>query len=302
MHGQYTPPLQKGVHIYRLLVAGWYPKQIAKRVGCSLALVWKYAKRYEGEGKIERTCKYPAIWRIKKCEIHPDMAGTTYTPTPVFIPHRLGGSFRLIGKPRLPYDKGGFATIKDPAFTARLGRSKAVIWLKSFTGTTVPEQILNGRQAILALAEKLQHDYAITLTFDRWFEGIDWVIAEKKAGKVIGDAAGLKEEPKVIAGAEMVFDDSTHKDLLEVRPATNNSPTRATEVAKTLEYLITKAPLTLAEIDKRLEMQEEAFKHVAEYSRNIELHLEVETRTNEVLEKMNQTLDDIRNSLKKPKD
>jgi hypothetical protein len=287
---QYTPPLQKGVHIYRLLVAGWHPKKIANQVHCSTSLVWKFAKKYESEGKIERACKYPALWRMKKGDIHPHMSGGTYTPLTIFIPHRLGASFRLIGKPKLPYDKGGFATVKDVAYTARFGRSKAILWLKSFTGDTVQAQINNGRNAILALADELQREHNLTLTFDRWFEGIDWVMDSKKGSKVIGESAGLKEEPTVIAGAEMVYDDATHKEYLEIRPAINHPPTKSTDVAKTLEYLITRAPLTIAEIDKRLMMQEESFTHFKEYNENIKLHLTVLTELRDAVKELKEVV------------
>jgi len=286
-----TPVLNRGVQTYRLLVAGWYPAKIAKHLRCSESLVWKFAKRYEREQRIERACKFPAMWRLKTSTLHPDMSGGQSTP-PTLLPHRLGASFRLIGNIPKPRDASGYVTIKDPAYTIRFGRSKAVLWLKSFTGSTVQDQLANGHKSILALAVKYQHDLGITLTFDRWFPGIDWVLESKKGSKLIGEGANLKEEPKIISGAEFVYDDATHPTNLEIRPAKDYPPLRSTDVAKILEYLITRAPLTLMDIDKRMILQEKDLENIKLYNTNIIKHLAV-------LDEMSQTLKAIREELNK---
>jgi hypothetical protein len=276
------PYMNRGVRISRLLVAGWWPSRIAKQLGVSEGLVRKYARKYEGEGKIERVCKYPAIWKGKEPIRTPTMSGTQSVPFgPIMLPHNLGASFVLVGSPRGKRDGRGFINIKTPSYTARLGRSKAVLWLKSFRGTNVKEQLENGRKDVLALGEQLARDYGVTLTFARWFDGVEWCLNDRPASALVGDKADLKANPKVIAGALVKFDDFSHPHFLEVETANGFPRDRPTVVADRLEYLINSAPA----IGK-------AFEAISEYDRNIKKHLAV-------MDDMSATMKDIRDGLKK---
>jgi len=268
------------------LIEGWNQSKIAKHIPCSETLVRKYAKRFEREGKIERTNRSPAFWRIKtQLEPHTSLGSLAHLK-PNLLPHRFGASFILIGTPHTRRDSRGITTIKEREYTVRLGRGKASIWLKSFTGTTVQEIINNSKGAILNLAQEIGNKYAVTLTFSRWYDGVEWILNDKPASKIAENKMDIRKKPKIIAETLMKIDLSD-PDNMEINPAPGFSKNKPTEVAKIFDYLLTKAPLTIAEMDKRTELIEKGLEGFAEYNKYIKLHLEVEQRA---LDVQNETL------------
>jgi len=269
------------VKIYGLLCSGNYPASIARKLKISQPAVHKHIKKLVESGLIERTGTKPAFYRKKdsgglRCK----SGGTSKPNEPILVPHKLGASFILIGRPRLSYDKHGIATIKELGHTIRFGRSKAVIWLKVFPGSNVRDIIATCRQQILDIARFYEQKHAVTLTFNRWFRDIEWVLGDKPASKKASEMANIKPK-RVIAGAEFKFDDATHPKRLEVNKAVGYPPDIPTQHAETLEYLLLKAPKDIEDATKLLL---ESAKRIAELTESI-------TVTNQKLEILNKKLE-----------
>ncbi len=268
--------------ITRLLGAGVPLQKIAKITGKSYRSIWKQAQKYEREGIIERVCKYPALYRFKKDFTPTLKLGRDFTP--LLLPHKFGASFVLIGRPILPYNKLGKASIKESSHSVQFGRSKAQIWLKSFRGVATEEIVKQGKQDILALAMFYSQKYRVKLSAPRFFPDIEWVLTDKKTGKKVADKCEIVKQ-KEIADAMFKFGDSTHPDLLEINQAPKKPPEKPTEHAKTMEFLLTKAPHMLKELTN-------SFSNFELYNQNIAKHLAV-------LDEMGLTMKEIRDGLKK---
>lgn len=244
------------VKIYHFLLDGWYPRKIAKHLKISEPAVAKHIKKLVGKGLIERTGTYPAFYR-KKSNLNPHTSlvgnlNTEKQPTPtnkpIFIPHKFGATFIIIGRANLKRDSRGMATIKELNHTLRLGKAKAVIWLKNgFTGSDVEEQLNNAKKMLDILADKYSKKYGITLTLDRYLSDVEWVLNDKPASKTLSNKADIKHK-RLIAGADFKYDDATHPGYIEINKAKGYSSDIPTEHAKTLEYLLLHAPSLLKQL------------------------------------------------------
>ncbi len=256
------------VAVYNLLMEGWFPSKIACHLKCSHQNVFKIIKNYEREGKIYQTNKNPSFWSSTNQLQPPLIGGELLQPitsrTPILILHKFGASFGLVGSIPNVQKKRGLLTIKEPGYTVQFGRSKAVIWLKSVYGNSVREQVVNGRNSLLEIAKEVGERFHVKLAWLRWIPGNEWVLVEKEGSRVVGEGAGLKDAPKVIAGATWKFDDFTHPKHVEIQPAPGFALSRPTVVADRLEFLIESAP----SITK-------SFEAISQYDANVRKHLEV---------------------------
>jgi hypothetical protein len=168
----------------------------------------------------------------------------------------------MIGRPiGLRYDKTGYATIKEEAYTIRFGKTKAVIWLKAFYGISPEEQVKNGITQIKQIALEQGLYYSVRLTPDRFYDGIEWVMLDRETGADTAEALGVQTQLE-IAGANYKFSDASHPDKLQINPAPGYPANLATEHAKTLhllaanrevvEYLVIHAPALLKQITETL--------------------------------------------------
>lgn len=276
--------------ITRLLGNGLTLQKIAKITGKSYRSIWKQAQKYEREGIIERVCKYPALYRFKKHFTHSFKLGGVFTP--LLLPHKFGASFVLVGRPILPYNKLGKATIKESSHSIQFGRSKAQIWLKSFRGVATEDIVKQGKQDLLDLAMFYSQKYGVKLSAPRFFPGIEWVVTDKKTGKKVADKCEIIKQ-KEIADAMFKFGDSTHPDLLEINQAPKKPPEKPTEHAKTMEYLLTKAPRDITNL------QQDYVQHISLFTAQIKTHLEVLTKMSKTQDEQQKTMKEIRDGLKK---
>ena len=252
---------KKQGYTLRLLLEGWYPNKIAKHLGVKRQAVYKHIKKLEENGIIERTNKSPAFYR-KKEPIEHSKPGVQCKPN-LFMPHKYGGSFTIIGNLKVKRNKNGYHTIKEPDHTIMFGNSKAVVWIKSFPGNSVNEILNNARRRLDDLATIYSNRYRIKLILNRIYEDNEWVLNDKPASKELSDKADIKKE-KLIAGALFKFDDRTHPDYIEINKAPGYDQRIPTEHARTLEYLLIEAPNLLKQIVESVKVNNDKIKLIEE--------------------------------------
>lgn len=250
------------VALHYSLRSGQTPKQIAKRFGISRQMVWKYARKYEREGLIERVHINPAWWQARnQAQPHPRMGGEAQpsataqaqpnTGSEVLAFHNFGADFMNVGKarPPLPKDKNNLAWVKMPlSHTARFGPNTTTIWMKHYRGTSVQEQIANAQQDTLALARFYEAKYGLALAFKRWHPGIEWCIAQDKASDKAKELLGMRQgDKKEIGNVLWKAGDSTHLNM-ELNALPGAPADAPTEQARALEYLLVHAPYLLRQI------------------------------------------------------
>lgn len=234
-----NPPSQNRVKIYYLLLGGEYPARIAKALGISPVAVHNHIRRMVKDQLIERIGSKPAFYRKLT---PPSLVGHINHPphtSAILLPHKYGATFYLVDKPLLKYNiLAHLAIDKQPGYTIIYGKSKAVIWLHSFFGDS-PDTILANAQAyVLEIAKRESVKHRLTLTLDRIFNGVEWVMNDKPASR----ATGLTHKPEIIAGAKYQLDLVSHPGYLEINQAPGYPAQIPTEHAKILYYLITQAP------------------------------------------------------------
>lgn len=172
---------------------------------------------------------------------------------PLLSPHRYGGSFFVLGRlPALKTDKTGRYWAKPSTHTLQLGRSKAIIWLKVFRGTTTTEQEDNAFTDLLAWAGHYAQEFGIRLTLDRVFNGVEWVANEELSAKASQMLGMKKYEQREIADITLKNGDKSH-DGLEFNQAPGHPAHIPTQHAHTLEYLLIQGPRLLERIVKAAE-------------------------------------------------
>lgn len=242
---KFTPTLNRGanlgVQIYYLLADGHPISSVAKKLNCSVSLVWKHANKYVEKGMLERVSKYPAQFRKpQKIYTHVNVVGDLHpVQPPINIPCKFGASFALVGRPTLIYDKQGKAKDIQPTHVAIFGRHKAVIWLKAgFRGETPDEIIKNGNDTLKAIARSYEEKFGISLSYLRTFLDIEWVMVHFNLGKRLSKYEGIKKgEKKEIAGAYHKFGDSSHPSHRQYQAIENKDPVMPTEHASIDHYI-----------------------------------------------------------------
>jgi len=158
------------------------------------------------------------------------------------------------GRPKgLKYNSRGIATIKEIDHTAQLGRKKAIIWLKAFTGST-PDECLNNAQAqIIETARQYEISLDIKLTLIRIFKDTEWVITSKNQSKKIADKAGIGEGGQIRVGdAIHKYKDSSDPYNMQFNSIKHDSQ-EATDHARTHHYLYTRLPSDLKKMEEILD-------------------------------------------------
>lgn len=292
-------PYDKSSKISSLLVRGRTIKQAGIELGIPYQTARRLAISNERKGIIERTEKYPILYRLKSKpydNLKP-VGDLSYSPPikPLLIPHRFGCSASLLGRPNLVYDKHGKARIKVlDDHIIEFGRGRAQIWLKGGYQGISPSQIIElGRVRLNALASHYAKLYGVIIAIERYYEDIEWILNNKAASKDTGDKIGIDKNEKIeIGGVDYVLGDSSHPEYLELNKATNYPPHLATEHSKvlfllganrpTIEYLVRDAPTQFRQFAESVQL----------YDANIKKHLEI-------MNEMGKTLKEIRDSLKK---
>jgi hypothetical protein len=139
------------------------------------------------------------------------------------------------------------ATITEQSHVARFGRSKAVIWLKSFIGETPWGIRKNGYKTLQELGKYYSQKYGITLTLNRIFSDIEWTLTDKPASAEMSEQCDIKPQ-REIADALFKFDDATHPHTIEINQAPTKPPEIPSQHADTLYYLLMHAPNLLKQL------------------------------------------------------
>lgn len=234
------------VRLFGLLREGHCQSSAAKLLKVSKATVRKYIRKMEQEGLIERVCKYPATYQLKRqigAPLKPvgDWSPPSSIPSPIdekiMLPAKFGASFFLVGRPPLRYDRYGKAFVKTPGWTLQFGRHKLVIWLHAFRGQTVKELEANARSDILSLADAQGRKLGIQVALDRFFEDVEWVDTSKERSDQVAQAGGFEDGQKVVAGAIHKHRDFSHPENMQFNALPGGDPKRPTEHAQIHEYL-----------------------------------------------------------------
>jgi hypothetical protein len=283
------PTTNKGVQIYSLLAEGRSIQFTAKLLKCSVSLVWKHAKKYVKNEKLERLSVYPAQFRkTQTTYTHTHVVGDLHpAQPPIDIPCKFGASFAQVGQPPLIYNQGK-AKDEQPTHIAIFGRHKTVIWLRAgFRGETPDEIIENGNETLKAIARGYEQQYGISLAYLTTFLDIEWIMVNLAAGKRISKYEGIKNgERKVIANAWHKQGDSSHPRHRQYQAVPGEEKTKPTEHAS-LDHYIYSGQLA-SDIMALVERDKAHSDTDTKFAANLERHLGVLEKMETRLDKMNE--------------
>jgi len=235
-----------------LLGAGASIQQAASKMAIPERTAYRWAKRAVEDGLLEQTCAWPKIYR-KKVNLPPglNLVGDL-PPAPLTLPHKYGGSFRVIGRlPPLKMDETGRHFIVKGSHTLQIGRSKAVIWVKHFRGLDARTCLAYAFEDLLRLAAHYSALYAIQLTLDRVFDGVEWVVIDDALSSKLASKLEIPPTREIAMAAWKK--DSSHPHHIEINQAPGQPAHLPTQHAHTLEYLLLEAPTLLERMIKASE-------------------------------------------------
>lgn len=257
----------RGVRICNLLAEGHTRQTVMKLIGVSETCVRKHADSLVANGVLARITEKPATYAFKSKTMPssaPQPAGCAIrTPAPpanvpIFSPHKFGARFDLGARParlldrREPrkcvrlelgltvrWDAAAYKWyIREPGFTVEIGRAKAAIWLKSFVGGSVDEQLKWARAEVERLGNTMARALGVGF-FNMKLEGGEHFVMDSLPGsKKLDEMAGLGARGKVIAGARVKMDSWSHPQHIEIEQEPREPRDAPEAVAREIEFLV----------------------------------------------------------------
>lgn len=235
--------LEIKLEIARLLAEGFCISDVARQTHVLPGSVAFQAKMLVMDGRLERTSERPAHYQPANPVSFQVGGSAISSGKPDSMPQtcifkKFGASFKQVGRPAILYREDGKARIETPGYIIEFGRYKTKIWLKSFVGATLAEQLVNGEATIRALASHYAHKYRITLTFDRLYEEREVLVASVAESAKLAAGVGLGwGEQKAVRGALQKAGDSSDLDNLQINQLPRGNPKRPEEQGSELEKL-----------------------------------------------------------------
>lgn len=238
------------------LKEGYPISKAAKKLGIARRTAYRWARRAVEEKLIEPTCAWPLLFRPKtKNGTHLKLVPNV-PQEPLGIPHKYGATFIQLGRPHVLYDSRGKFTSKEGSHTVQFARSKAQIWIKHFRGLEAKEILANAYEDLMTLATHYSAKFGITLTLDRLFNGLEWVMISKETSEKANDLLEIGQK-KELAGTLVKYDDSSHRGQIEINRLQGYPEHLPTVYWHNLEYLVTRGPLTLEQVIRAAEALKE---------------------------------------------
>ena len=225
------------------LMEGWPILRAAKKLGISKPTAYRWAHLAVEEKLIEPVCKWPLLYRkalkFSRASRRVGRFSHLSYKDPIFIPHKFGGTFLQTGRPDMLYDEHGRASDKQGNYTIQFGRNKTTIWIMHFRGRTVDSILKNALEDMIRIAEFEAAKRKITLTLERIYDGVEWIVADKSNGAELSKIFGIRVgEQKRIAQTIFKNGDASHPNLLEINKAPNQPANQPTNVVREFEYMV----------------------------------------------------------------